>query len=75
MQDSHLQCPPRAGPKTFLQAHLVREGSNDARQDVLGEVLGLLVWVADARGQLAEGYQPHIHGQAFRQALHDCVHL
>ncbi len=55
--------------------HLVRELRSDAREDVLGNSLGLHVGVADAGGQLAQGHQPHVHGQPLGQVLHHVDNL
>ena len=54
--------------RTLLIEHsdrpdLVGKLGGDAREDVLGDSLGLHVGVADAGGQLAQGHQPHVHGQ------------
>ena len=43
--------------------HLMGKLCSDACEDVLGDALGLHMGVADARGQLAQGYKPHVHGQ------------
>lgn len=56
-------------------AHLVRELGSDAGEDVLGDALRLHMRVADAAGQLAQGHQPHVHGQPLGQILHHVNHL